>query len=402
MRRATFLVLLLGLLPARLFAQADPNAPDPAKVKVRLGPVMMNPEVTFKDIGIDENVFNEATDPKRDFSVTISPRTELFLRFMGTWFNGAINEDIVWYRTYTSERQSNSTRTLGWKMPLTRLTTNLQATRTQTRERPGYEIDERAQRTMINYKAVASFKLLYNMAVDFNLTRNSVEYDEGVEFRGVQLRDQLNVVTDSIAIGIKQTLTPLTFLTAGLVRTRDNYRFQPLRDAETTDAKVALNFDPKAVLKGNLSLGLTKFRPLSDTIPAFTGVTLSADMNFAVRGATKFTIRADRQVQNSYDINQPYFLQTGFYLEVAQQVLGRVDLVVRGGLERMTYRDLAGAIVEAAGRTDRVETYGLGAGYHLGKNLRIGLNYDQTRRRSQIASREYERPRVGSSVTYDF
>ena len=52
----------------------------------------------------------------------IPPKTELWMRFMGTWFNGAINEDIVWYKVYSSERQSNSSRRLSWKLPLTTLT----------------------------------------------------------------------------------------------------------------------------------------------------------------------------------------------------------------------------------------------------------------------------------------
>src|SRR5204862_5693868 len=134
----------------------------------------------------------------------ISPKTELWMRFMGTWFNGAINEDIVWYKVYSSERQSNSSRRLSWKLPLTRVTGSASVSQAHTRERPGYEIDARAQRTLTSYSAGASYKLLLNTGVTFSANKNSTEYDENVTFNAdghgictvlescVKLRDELN------------------------------------------------------------------------------------------------------------------------------------------------------------------------------------------------------------------
>ena len=105
-------VLVGGFVPPparpRALAQADPNAPPASQVKVRLGPVLMNPAVTFGNVGVDENVFNEPTDPKRDFTMTISPRTTVWLRFLGTWFTGAINEDIVWYQNLRRNASGNT------------------------------------------------------------------------------------------------------------------------------------------------------------------------------------------------------------------------------------------------------------------------------------------------------
>src|SRR5207244_9693470 len=109
-------------------------------------------------------------------------KTELWMRFMGTWFNGAINEDIVWYKVYSSERQSNSSRRLSWKLPLTRLTADLSVAQSHTRERPGYEIDARAQRTLTSYNAGVSYTLLLNTGITFSARSNSTDYDEHVTF----------------------------------------------------------------------------------------------------------------------------------------------------------------------------------------------------------------------------
>jgi hypothetical protein len=394
------MMLSLGAAPA--FAQQDPNGPDPSKVKVRLGPVVLNPTITVGNIGIDENVFNDATDPKRDFTATVSPRTDVYLRFLGTWFTGMVNEDIVWYQKYSSERQSNNTYGLAWKWPLTRLTVNTNVTHANTRERPGYEIDARAERAQNSFSAGAEFRFLVDTGVEFTARRDTTDYNPTATFDSVNLRDELNVVGTTMTLGINRKLTPLTTASVAVSRREDRFTFNPLRDSNKTEARLSLSFDPMALLKGSVSIGYADFQPLTPSFPKYTGATLAASLSYTLLEVTKFTLSADRQVQNSYDITEPYFIQTGAGLEVAQQVYGHFDVVVRGGLERLAYRDRQDIVVDFANRTDHVIRYGAGLGYHQGKNLRIGINFDQARRDSVIGSRSYTRPSFGSSITYDF
>jgi Putative beta-barrel porin 2 len=402
-------VLVTGLAP-HVFAQSDPNGPDPAKVKVHVGPVLMNPTVTFGNIGVDDNVFNDSTNPKSDFTMTISPKTDVWLPFLGTWFNGTMTEDVVWYQKYSSERSGNTTYGLNWKLPLTRFTATLGASRASTRERQGYEIDERASRTLNNYFADVSLNVLASTALDVRITSAKTAYDPTATFQLVNLADQLNVTSTAVDINLNRKLTPLTTLTVGLNRSQDRFPMNPLRDADRTDATAALRFDPVALLKGDFSVAYTSYSPHSDTIPAYKGLTMSAGLSYTLYDVTQFVLRADRSLQNSYDITQPYYLQTGFNLQVSQQVQTHIDVVGRGGLEHLNYRDLtdpavlaasAGAVV-VPNRTDTITTYGVGIGYHLGSATRLGLNYDRTRRSSPIELRGYERANIGASITYDF
>jgi hypothetical protein len=402
-------VLVMGLAP-RVLAQADPNGPDPEKVKVHVGPVMMNPTVTFGNIGVDDNVFDDSTNPKSDFTMTISPKTDIWLRFLGTWFNGTIAEDVVWYQKYTSERSGNSTYGLNWKLPLTRFTATVGASRASTRERQGYEIDARAPRTLNNYFADVSVNVLASTGLDVRLTSAKTAYDPSSTFQLVNLADQLNVTSTALAINLSRKLTPLTTLTVGLNHSLDRFALNPLRDADSTGATVALRFDPAALLKGDFSVGYTSYSPLSGAIPAYQGPTLSAGLTYTLFDITQFVFRADRGLQNSYDITQPYYLQTGFNLQISQQVQTHIDVVGRGGLEHLDYRDLTNAAVLAPSaaafvvpnRTDTVTTYGIGIGYHLGSATRLGLNYDRTRRASPIELLGFERVNIGASITYDF
>ena len=399
----------MGLAP-RVFAQADPNGPDPEKVKLHVGPVMMNPTVTFGNIGVDDNVFNDSTNPKSDFTMTISPKTDVWLRFLGTWFNGTMTEDVVWYQKYSSERSGNTTYGLNWKLPLTRFTATIGASRASTRERQGYEIDERASRTLNNYFADVSLNVLASTALDVRITSAKTAYDPTATFQLVNLADELNVTSTAVDINLNRKLTPLTTLKVGLNRSEDRFPMNPLRDADRTDATAALHFDPVALLKGDVSVAYTSYSPHSDTIPAYKGLTLSAGLSYTLFDVTQFVLRADRSLQNSYDITQPYYLQTGFNLQISQQVQTHIDVVGRGGLEHLNYRDLtdaavlvpSAAAVVVPNRTDTVTTYGLGIGYHLGSATRLGLNYDRTRRSSPIELRGYERANIGASITYDF
>ena len=400
---------VFACLPTRALAQSDPNAPSASQVKVRIGPILMNPAVTFGNVGVDENVFNEPTDPKRDFTMTISPRTTVWLRFLGTWFTGVVNEDIVWYQKYASERSGNNTYSLNWKLPLTRVTVNTFASHTSTRERPGFEIDTRAQRSQNSYSAAVGLIFLTSTSLDFTASQDLTHYDEAATFENVNLHDQLNLTTTSIAVGLSKKVTPLTTASLSVSRKQDRFPFNPSRDVDSTEAGLALKFDAVALLKGNFTIAYTKLSPLSpDIIPGFSGLTLAANLSYTLYDVTKITFRADRAVQNSYDIANPYYVQTGFNLEISQQLLGRLDVVGRGGIEHLDYRDRLDGLDQPddmAARfrgTDRLVTYGVGVGYHLGRATRIGLNYDRTRRESVRESHRYERPNIGTSVTYDF
>ena len=135
-------------------------------------------------------------------------------------------------------------------------------------------------------------------------------------------------------------------------------------------------------------------------MPGYTGSTVAVDLSYVALGSTKFAVTATRDVQYSFDINQPYYLQTGATAEVSQQIFGPVDLVARIGASQLAYRDRAGAVVAVSDRVDHIKSYGGGIGYHMGRDTRIGFNVDQQRRTSAVDFRQYSGLRYGFAVTY--
>ena len=412
MRGVLLVCTLLGAAPYAFAQQQD--VPDPAAdARIRFGPLALTPSVTLVNAGIDTNVFNEPAEagPKRDFTMTLEPKTDWWLRTGRTWFLGTVTEGLVYYNKYTSERSVNGLYKAGWFVPLTRLTFQANGTYVTTRERPGFEIDARSHRSETTVDGALEIRALSKTFIGIRGKREKIDYDKTAVFFDQNLRQELNRTVTGGAVTLRHQVTPLTSLTLDAGKDESRFQFSPLRDADSTEIAAGVKFDPVALLKGTATVGYRDFRPLVPGVPRYKGSTAAADLTYIAPTATKLTVKGTRDVQFSYDVNQPYYLQTGANVELTQRLFGPVDVVGRAGLARLEYRTRLESNVGNVGnvanvpfpnRTDTVQAYGGGIGYHAGKALRVGVNVDQQKRKSLVALSRYEGLRFGTSVTYGF
>lgn len=387
---------------ASAFAQ---DVPDPsADARIRFGPLALTPTLTLVNAGIDTNVFNESPseNPKRDFTMTLEPKTDWWLRTGPTWFFGTITEGLVYYNKYASERSANGTYKAGWLAPLNRLTFEMSGTYLTTRDRPGFEIDARTHRSETTVNGSIEIRALSKTFIGIKGRRQLIDYDKDAVFLGENLHDELNrTVTEGI-VTFRHQVTPLTSLTLDVGKDQTRFQFSPLRDADSTEVAAGVKFDPVALLKGTATFGYRDFKPLAIDVPGYKGSMAAVDLTYIAQTSTKLSVKGKRDVQYSYDINQPYYLQTGANVELSQRLFGPVDVVGRGGIARLDYRVRAGAEVAVPNRTDTVQMYGGGVGYRVGKSLRVGFNADEQKRKSRVSLSQYEGLRFGTSVTYGF
>lgn len=393
------LVLFVVLAPIAASAQQTPGEP-PSTVRMRIGPLFINPTLNLSNAGRDTNVFNDSKNPQEDFTVTISPGTDLWLRFGPSWLQGSIKEDLVWFQKFSSERSANNTYLVKWVVPLNRLLVTPSWTYANTRERPGFEIDARVEHTEMTYGATAEYQLFTKTYIGAEARRSTTDFADGATFQNTNLHNELNRTSTFGGVSIRNQLTPLTSLNFNGSMSQDRFKFDPLRNSDSSAVSGSLHFDPSALLKGAATFGYRDFKPLSPDVPSYKGSTMSVDLTYILLGMSRFVFIANRDVQYSYDINQPYYLQTSLSGSVSQQIFGPVDVVVRGGLGRLEYRDRVGAAVPASNRVDRVQSYGGGVGYHLGRDVRIGVNADHNRRDSAVDARQYQGWLYGVAVTY--
>jgi Putative beta-barrel porin 2 len=402
-RNLVFVFFGLCLLaPIGAFAQAlEPGAPPPT-VRFRFGPLFLNPMLGVTNLGVDDNVFNDpvTANPQSDFTMTVMPAADLWLRFGPTWISSNIKEDLVYYQKFESERSANTSIRLNWTIPFNRLVLVPGMTYLNTNERPGFEIDTRAPRVELGYTGALELRVGSNTYFGVRGEHRTIEFDESSQFDGTSLNEELNRTASSAGFTFRLQATPLTSIVFDGSTDRDRFEFSPDRDTDSTRFDVGVRFDPAALIKGAALIGYRDFRPRSSAVPGYQGTTAAVDLSYVLRESTKLTLTIGRDVQYSYDVNQPYYLQTGMTGSVSQQVYGPVDVVGRIGGQRLEYRDRSGAAVAAADRTDHTTSYGGGIGYHMGRDVRIGFNIDKQQRDSAIESKQYNGLRYGVSLTY--
>lgn len=393
---------VLLLIAVSASGQALPSVPDTNTVRVRFGPLYLNPSAALTNAGIDNNVFNSPDQlaPQSDFTMTVTPAADWWVRFGRTWFAGNFKEDLVWYQDFVNQRSANSNFTANWLVPLNRISFSVGGNWINTKERPGFEIDARARRLEDAGNGVVEIRALSKTFFGARAERRHVDYQQDETFLGNNLRFELNRTMTSAGLTARNQLTPLTSVTFSAGRQEDRFEFSPLRDSDSTRLLGGMAFDPFALIKGSFQIGYRDFRPLAPDLPGYSGSVADAALSYVVRGSTKLTVNVLRDIQYSYDVNQPYYLQTGVNGQLSQQIYGPLDIEVRLGTARLDYTTRDDVTVAVPDRTDRYRGWGAGVGYRVARDLRLGFNVDTQRRESDLPIHQYDGIRWGFAVTY--
>ena len=80
MLRGSLLIALLTIAAAVPAAAQITPPPDVDTPIIQLGSFGINPTLLLRDVGRDENVFNDRDDPKSDFTFTVLPRVEVLFK----------------------------------------------------------------------------------------------------------------------------------------------------------------------------------------------------------------------------------------------------------------------------------------------------------------------------------
>jgi hypothetical protein len=398
--RSIAVVAVLAAAPA--FAQTP--APDPdSEANVRFGPLSLKSTIALSNLGVDTNVFNEADadQPESDFTMTFSPNTDMWLRMGRTWITGTVQVDWVYYNRFASERAANSAFRIGVDRTFNRVAIKGNARRLSTRDRPGYEIDARSQRLETQYDGEASVRVLSKTSVGATTFRRRTAFDEAAIFRDANLSRELDRTTSGTGFVVRHTLTPLTSVALDVTRERERFVTSTFRDSDSTKVMGSVNFQPLALISGTASVGVRVFDPVPQDVPAFNGVITAVNLSYSLLGMTRFGVQANRDVQYSFEFSQPYYLESGITGSVQQQVFGPFDVLARIGTRGLAYTDRIGAAVDVSNRTDRVNTVGIGAGYRMGTDKRLGVTLDRQHRTSTVPGRTFTGLRFGLSLTYE-
>jgi hypothetical protein len=382
-------------------ASAQSDGDETASAGLRLGPVRVKPSIALTNAGIDGNVFN-SKPAERDFTMTVTPRAELSMRVARARLTGVVKEDLVYFHRFESERSANTSGQGTIVVPFNRLTLTASGEYLNIRDRPGFEIDARSQRTERGSSGTIEVRPFGKTFIGLTVSRADVRFDRDVTFFGSSLAHELNRTMMAASVSVRHQLTPVTSIIGRVDRQQDRFEFSHLRDSTSTKVTGGMQFDPFGLIAGSAVVGYRTFTPSSPGIVGYRGLITSIGIAVRATGSMRLGVQAVRDIQYSYDIVQPYYMQTGVEGTIQRQITGPLDLLARIGVQHLSYRGRVGSSASGLDRTDAIHSFGGGIGYRIGRAMRIGLNVDKQHRTSDLVGHGYDGLRYGTSVTYGF
>ena len=391
------LVVCLAFAPAA-FAQQERS--DPAEnARIHMGPLSATPTIGLTNFGIDNNVFNEVTAPKRDMTTTVTPKFDAWFRMGRARFSAANRLDLVYFAKYGSESSVNTRHLFEVEAPLRTIRPFASARITNARERPGFEIDARARRQEVRVAVGNDVRVTPKTAAAFEVSRNRIVFDADALFAGTYLHQVLNRSEEALTFSVRHAVTPLTTVKMSTDLERNRFDYSGDRDTDAVRVLSAVELAPSALVSGNVEFGFRKSQSVNGATTPFSGVVGKADVAYVLLGATRLSFQVRRDRDYSYDNRWPYYVSTGMSVTVNQRVAGPWDAQVSVGRQGLAYR---ATDAFAAQRHDRVASFGLGTSYRIGPTTRILFRVDQFDRDSELPLHGYSGLQSGFSLAYGF
>ena len=366
----------------------------------RFGPLGVSPTLTITNFGIDSNVFNDPSNPQRDFTMTATPKVQARVRSGRVLLSGSLATGMNYYQKFSDERSVDYSADgradvdLGWFKPYGFMS------RLDTHERLNAELDLRAPRVQNDVGIGARLQTSSRTSIVLDSRHSKLSFDEAAVFDGVPLSQTLNSTTGILETGVEWRLTPLTTFSVLASHQQDRFEQSPERDSNTVRVMPTIRLEAPAIVQGTLAVGYRWFDGINPQLPDYSGVVFKGLVGHTIADRTRIEVQLSRDVQYSFEEVDPYYLTTGMRATLTQQLHEALDVRLSVGRERLDYR--AGSSALDSSRVDRADVASVGVGYRVHPTLRVGVDLEFARRTSDRADRDYDRTRLMGSVAYGF
>jgi hypothetical protein len=268
-----------------------------------------------------------------------------------------------------------------------------------TSERPGYEIDTRARRFEGDLRVGAIVPV--GSVTSFEVARRQfrVAFAEDAVHEGESLKQTLDRKLDAWEMHWRQAFTVLTTWVVNATREQERFEFEPYRNSNSLRLESGFDLNLHALVRGAALVGYRRLVGAEGgTLAEFSGVTANVDVAYTAPTQTRLQAMVKRDLHYSFEIEQPYYVQTGWDFTGTQRLIGQWDVQLTAGRDWLGYRSLD----PTDSRRDRIDRFGGGIGYDAGDDLRIGFNLLWQTRRSPLSDRDYRSFKSGVSLTYAY
>lgn len=402
------LALACAALPAAARAQTGPPPPsgpveDPAETaKIRLGPLFMQPNFGLRDVGRDNNVFNDPANPQSDWMATVNMGMLAGLRFGPARLTVRTDSNYIYYAHFRSERAIDGNTRTQFEVRNPRLRPWIAMERRKSHDRAGLEIDERAGREMPAYEAGLEFRPGFRLGTRLIYRHREIEYQDEETFEGRSLAAALDARYQDLALQLLYEISPLSsFRFSGEV-SRARFDVATIRDADDIAVFAGIEGKRDAAIDGYIEAGWRERKARDPLAPSFSGPVARASAAFVLWDQVRIAFGADRDLAWSGDEAYTFYVQQGGTTSVAWRPHDRFEIVGTGRYYDLVYEDPIGEAVDP--RTDSVYAYGGGFGFFLRgyPGTRLGVTAERAVRESVLAGRRYDTPRIFTTVGFSF
>ena len=372
---------------------------------MRLGPFYVTPTILLKDLGIDTNVFNAVENPKSDFTATVGPDVEVFVPIWRAAVSVESVTDFVYFHTFESERSVNTDLYIRGEIPVRRMTLFAENSYVNTRERPSFEIDVRSHRVQNQFEVGVDVALARKLSLRISGRQSATVFDADGVFEGTSLAEVLNRDERTAVVSLNYRLNPLTTVVLTGEASETRFRLSPERNSDSVSVVPGVEFNPRGRISGSAHVGFRHFDGIGAVLPDFTGPVASVDLSYRFLGSTVIGFTVDRNLDYSFETDEPYYVAAGYGGSVRRQLVGRFAVTVAAQQYKYRYRELVADPQQdlTRGRTDTIRNYSLSLGYRLNLDARFDVSVSYWQRRSNERDRrDYESLRVGTNVAYGF
>jgi hypothetical protein len=391
MRKILFTTFMTAILAAsassRAYGQTAPQTQttatnDAANIdeirknyRVHAGPFFMNPVFLLKEVGVDTNVFNQAGEQKSDFTMTLTPQTDVALAIARrALLKATVGSDLVYYEKYATERSVNPLVRVRAEAYAHRLTLFAEDSYLNTRQRPNFEIDIRSRHLENDAEAGADLRLTPKLSIELAGRRAIATYDAAAQFAGTNLQETLNRTTTGGIGTVRLRATPLTTVAVKYERMADVFAFSPVRNAHSFRVMPGVEFKPRALVSGSAWVGYRRFTPDNPgSLPEFSGLVADLGLSYTLLGANTFGVSYHRDLAYSYEVQDPFYVDNSVGASIRRALGGRFDSIASIDRHAYEYRQLLGLPAASLPRVDTTWVYGVNLGYRVRRASRIGF-----------------------------
>jgi hypothetical protein len=399
MPRLVLVLLAVAVGPA--YAQA-PEEEDPRSgARMHVGPLYLTPTIVLQDFGVDSNVFNSSSRKESDLTFALRPQIDGVAGSSRARIVFQSVTDLIYYARHATERGINQDFSGAGQVTLGRVVLSARGTYGNTRRRPNEEIDARARRVETSSDLGAKVALFGKLSLESGVRTARTDYDPTATYENIRLAETLNRSNRTGYAALRYALTPITAvaLTAEVVEER--FKLSPIRDADSTGAYAGVDFNPRAMISGYLSVGYQRFVPRNPALPEFTGLVGSINVAYRIDESTRMGVMFDRRPGYSFEEEEPYYVWDGVGVFGRRRLTTTTDIEM--GVRRLwyVYRRFGDAAMR--GRTDTLNTASVALNYQVSRSVTSSVRVSHWGRQSDVHDfRDFDGLRIGTSITYLF